>query len=196
MKQETQKHSVLNPVFMEAVEIVLLHEGGLVDDPQDSGGITNYGISLKFAKSVGLIADVDENGIVDGEDIKSLTPAQAKLLYHSAFWLKETAYESLPKPIAIKLFNLAVNMGQKQANKLLQRAVRACLGESLADDGVIGSITLNSVKSCEVSCLHAALCSEAASLYRMISAQKPHLFKFLNGWLNRAYSQEAMKCSL
>ena len=49
-------------LFDKCLKIVLIHEGGYSDDPDDPGGTTNYGISLRFLKSVGLeLGDVDDD---------------------------------------------------------------------------------------------------------------------------------------
>jgi len=34
-------------MFDQAVEVILKHEGGLADNPNDPGGITNFGISKR-----------------------------------------------------------------------------------------------------------------------------------------------------
>ena len=58
MSKETQLTT-----FNEIIEVVLQHEGGYVDDPNDLGGETKYGITKRFYPSV---------------DIKNLTEEQAK----------------------------------------------------------------------------------------------------------------------
>jgi lysozyme family protein len=73
------------------------------------------------------------------------------------------------------LFDLAVNTGILQANKLIQRALRST-GVSVTEDGIIGPVTL------------AALKSEAAGYYRLIANINPSQLTFINGWLRRAYS--------
>ena len=47
--------AVAGDAFARAVAIVLsdVIEGGLVDHPKDPGGLTNHGVSLRFALSAG-----------------------------------------------------------------------------------------------------------------------------------------------
>lgn len=70
------------------IPIILKHEGGLTDDPYDRGGITNYGISLKFAQSTKdkELLDIDKDGDIDREDIKKLTKERAIEVYKKHFW--------------------------------------------------------------------------------------------------------------
>lgn len=57
-----------------SIDLVLRHEGGLSDDPNDPGGLTNFGISLRSYPELGA----------DG--IRSLTRAQAEAIYLKDFW--------------------------------------------------------------------------------------------------------------
>lgn len=185
-------------LFAAALAVVLAHEGGFVDDPVDPGGATNYGISLRFLRAeiaadrAALeVYDVDADGDVDADDMRRLTRDQAGELYRSAFW-DRYGFGRLADEIAIKTFDLAVNMGARQAVKLLQRAVRACGVDGVADDGVLGPITLGAVRRIDGDlgpyALRAALRSEAAGFYRALIAARPPFEKYRRGWLNRAYA--------
>ena len=74
-----------SPEFMQAVNHVLLMEGGDVNHPDDPGGETNYGISKR---SYPLI------------NIKELTEAEAVAIYHQDFW----------EPVAAKVSDLRLRM--------------------------------------------------------------------------------------
>lgn len=60
-------------VWKRAADHVLKVEGGYVDDPNDAGGATNWGISLRFVKQSGVDLDIDGDGDIDAEDMKALT---------------------------------------------------------------------------------------------------------------------------
>jgi len=182
-------------LFIKAIETVLKHEGGYVNDPVDPGGATNFGVSLRFLLSVGEL-DLDDDGVMDGDfnfdgtvdvaDIKNMSAADAIKMYHLHWWSKYQ-YDTLPAKIAPKIFDLAVNMGAKQAHKLLQRACRAA-GADLAEDGIIGPQTRFVIQGLDQWALLTALRSEAAGFYRVLIAQKPKFKKYQNGWLRRAYA--------
>ena len=57
--------------FEDIIEEVLKHEGGYVNDPDDAGGETNFGIAKKFNPDV---------------DIKNLTKEGAKKIYYDKFY--------------------------------------------------------------------------------------------------------------
>jgi lysozyme family protein len=163
-----------DPVFERAVEIVLAHEGGLVDDPADPGGITNYGISLRSYPELGAAG------------IRGLTPEQAKEIYRRDWWLRY-GWADLPPPVGAKLLDIGVNIGADAVHRALQRALRAT-GVSLIEDGMLGSATRAAAAQAEPGALLAALRSEVAGHYRAIASLHPAEQRFLQGWLIRAYA--------
>jgi len=110
----------MTPAFRKAVEIVLRHEGGLVDHPADPGGLTNFGISQRA---------------YPGLDIRNLTREQAAAIYHRDYWLPVKGDE-LPPEVATVLFDMAVNMGVSRAVRLLQRSL------NVPQDGLLGPRTI------------------------------------------------------
>ncbi len=169
-------------------EFVLPHEGGFVMDPDDPGGATNYGISLRWLKAQGeLDGDLDDDGDIDEADIQVMTPNQARKFYYKGFWLK-FGFNQLPGPVAIKTFDLGVNMGPRQAIKLLQRAVRAASRHEIKDDGFIGPTTVQAVQSCDEFELLAAYRAQADQFYRGLAERRPAFKKFIRGWLKRAHA--------
>ena len=70
--------------FQDALQITLRWEGGLVDHPADPGGLTKWGVSLRFLRAIGV--DLNGDGTVDGRDIRSLTHEQRDAIYRDHFW--------------------------------------------------------------------------------------------------------------
>lgn len=166
-------------MYETAFKEVLKWEGGFNEHPNDPGGATNFGISLRFYQE-----NIDP--MAGRLTILNLTKDDAKAIYKTHFWDKG-GYDLLPHIIGVKLFSFAINMGQKRANKILQRAIRAA-GKNIKDDGIIGKETLDALMVCDPYCVLAALKSEAAGRYRWLVLNNPNLKVFLTGWLNRAYS--------
>ncbi|MDR2067383.1 MAG: hypothetical protein LBP41_00110 [Holosporaceae bacterium] len=158
--------------FLKAFEYLMYHEGGYVNDKQDAGGETKFGISKRSYPHL---------------DIKNLTQDQARQIYFADFWLKIKCEDIVDENVAIKLFDLAVHAGIPQAVKLIQRALRAA-GTQVTEDGIIGSATLAAVNKADQTDLLAALKSEAAGYYRLIANANPSQQRFIEGWLSRAYS--------
>lgn len=158
-------------VFQVAVDITMNHEGGYVDDPNDPGGETHFGISKRSYPQL---------------DIKHLTREKAKDTYCTDFWKKPQldllAY--VAPDLAIKIFDLGVNCGPTTAIIFLQRAINTvCIGRQVVVDGIIGPVTLDVIKDCpHEDALMAALKGEA---YKYYTERDP---RYIAGWLNRLES--------
>ena len=59
----------------ELASEIVAREGGFVEDPDDPGGATKYGVTIHTLRRLGL--DVTGDGQVDGADVRRLTQAQA-----------------------------------------------------------------------------------------------------------------------
>lgn len=90
--------------FDTALAFVLAREGGLVDNPNDPGGLTNLGISQRQYPNV---------------DIRHLTVAQAGALYRRDYWLP-AGCDRLPDAPALVVFDSAVNCGVPRALEWLR----------------------------------------------------------------------------
>jgi lysozyme family protein len=178
------------PAFAKIIEL----EGGYIDHEDDRGGPTNYGISLRWLKSTGDIklGDIDGDGDIDHQDIYKMTISDVSKLYWKYWWHKYDYEEINDQDIANKLFDMAINMGARQAHKLLQRAVNSLRGDDqLVDDGLIGWKTRTAINSAlEVSAigLLAALRAHQEGFYRTLLAGNPKFEAFIKGWIRRARS--------
>jgi lysozyme family protein len=157
--------------FLKAFDYVMMHEGGYVNDKNDAGGETKYGISKRSYPKL---------------DIKNLTRDQARQIYFCDFWLKAKCEQIDDDNIATKFFDLCVNTGIPQAVRLIQRALRS-VGQNTIEDGIIGPITLVAINKADPTDMLAALKSEAAGFYRLITQANPSQKRFIEGWLNRVY---------
>lgn len=159
-------------LFDHIINVILSNEGEYSNNSNDEGGITKFGISSRSYPDV---------------DIANLTKVEAKNIYKRDFWNKYL-YKNINNPeVAIKFFDLAVNMGHYWACILVQRALRAS-GKNVVEDGNFGPKTLNAINNVDSTDLLAALKSEAAGYYRTLAAIDEQDKVFLKGWLNRAYS--------
>lgn len=176
--------------FGYAIKKTLKHEGGYNEVKGDSGGATNFGISLQFlqgyVETAGWV-DIDGSGFVDSSDIKNLTENQAKKIYYEEFWLKNKCHFIDNDEVAAKVFDMAVNMGSKQAIKLLQQAINH-MGADLKIDGMIGNATVTAANKLEGHILAVLLRYECIIFYQNLVKSKPDYMKFLKGWMNRAVS--------
>lgn len=164
---------------------ILRREGGYVDDPDDKGGATNYGISLRYARGVGL--DLNGDGVVDGEDICLVTPEIAAELYKQDFYHKPRI-DRLPDLVQPIMFDWAVNSGPPRAIGGLQE-VLTLAGWKCDIDGVIGPQTIRACQEAATQMgplLVNALSEYREEFYRRIVERDPSQGRFLKGWIRRA----------
>jgi lysozyme family protein len=76
----------------------------------------------------------------------------------------------------------------KTVQSLVERALRST-GVSVAEDGIVGPVTLKAINKADPTDLLAALKSEAAGYYRLIANANPSQQRFIDGWLRRAYAK-------
>lgn len=170
-------------LFELAIPTVLRHEGGLVNDPDDAGGATNYGVSLRWLKSKGLLGDLDHDGDVDQNDIKIMTREDATAFYHK-FWWDAYHYDRFnAQSVATKVFDMSVNLGAPRAHRIVQAAL------GLAQDGILGSKSYGEANAVPSLTLLTNLQSRQAAFYRGLVIADPVRQKYLAGWLNRAYDR-------
>jgi lysozyme family protein len=163
--------------FLDALRVVLIHEGGKVDNANDPGGITDRGISLRFLKDHGI--DIDGDGDVDAEDIRHLNDEDVERLYSTFFWAAVHG-DSFQQVVASKLFDAAVNMGPGQAIKLAQRAVGADV------DGFLGPKTWRAINDSSPRLFLANFVLQQNAFYSAVVKARPAAVEFLDGWTVRA----------
>jgi lysozyme family protein len=173
--------------FESAVNFVLANEGGLSENPNDAGGITNHGISLRFLRSFGSKYDLNKNGILE-DDIRNMTLDQAKRVYYEEFWQTAPFAKILNQQIANYVFDMCVHHGVATGIRLLQRATWSSFRRSgyVYDDGVLGEKTLSAANMGGFTLIYA-LPPERAGYCRLIAEQRSKNEGFLKGWLERCY---------
>lgn len=171
--------------FYKAHEFTARWEGGFVNHPKDPGGATNYGVSLRWLKSLSNAdGDIDRDGDIDVDDIRALTAEQAAELFKAEFWDKYHL-EDFPQGVATVYYDTIVNTGAMQATKIMQRGCNAATGSRLSVDGRLGPLTRSALKN-ETPALISACIREREQFYRNLAHNKPSTYSvFLTGWLNR-----------
>ena len=151
--------------FDDIIEVVLHHEGGYVNDPDDPGGETNFGIAKRSHPDV---------------DIANLTKEGAKEIYKEHYWDRNKV-ESLSEDLRHIYFDMCVIQGRSRAVKILQKAANA-KGADLVVDGGMGPKTIAAMDGVELQRVRAY----RVKYYADLVTRKPDLEKFYFGWFRRA----------
>ncbi len=153
-------------VWLDAIQTVLKHEGGIVDHEHDPGGLTNMGISSRSYPNV---------------DIRNLTQQEAMDIYYKDFWLR-FRIDELPLNIRKIVFDGVVNMGMGMI-KVLQTTVNR-KGGKLKVDGRIGKNTIKYTNKFKPE--PDRLRAYRVRYYINLIRRNPRLESFYYGWYKRA----------
>ena len=173
--------------FDPAFAYVINNERGFVDDPKDPGGVTNFGISVRYAADYASdYPFLDEMNLE--ASIESLTVENAKLIYRGEYW-NELYSQIIGQDICNFVFDCAFSIGPAMAHRFAQRSCWSCgiPRSELVDDGVIGIKTIKAINF-SIEKILPALRSERSNYYRLKIVQDPNKKRFEEGWLNRTYA--------
>ncbi len=157
--------------FERAFAVVVGHEGGLSMNPADPGNWTGgaCGVGVCHGTKFGVSA-----ASYPGLDIASLTLGDAQAVYRHDYWDRVEG-DALPGPLALLVFDAAVNNGLGRAVRWLQEAAGVTV------DGVIGPVTLRAVMGATGSVLMA----EFQARRLLFMAGLPTWRQFGAGWARR-----------
>jgi type VI secretion system secreted protein VgrG len=173
--------------FAPALAVLLSHEGGYVNDPQDPGGATNFGWSLRFLKNQNLVnADFDGDGVISEHDIKIMTVLEASAMYEKVFWNPLHLDQIQGQRLANMVLNCVVNVGIMRGVMLLQESVNQIMPKlRLSVDGSLGPLTLKAVNLRSYNLLLGAYKMLMVAYYQHLVSHVPSDQKYLRGWLAR-----------
>lgn len=146
-------------IFHEMFDRLHGHEGGYVNDKNDSGMETNWGISKRSYPHL---------------DIKNLTKEQAKTIYFKDFWTPLKG-DDMYDGVAWQLLDFAVNSGLGTAIRIYQRAI------GVADDGHFGPHSLAAANKMSESDQIMRLVAERLRFMVKCKSWQHHG----GGWVNR-----------
>jgi lysozyme family protein len=175
----------LNPIieaegmdrFTRAFSYVYGNEKGYVDDPDDSGGPTNFGVTIKTLSEW-------RGRPVTAEDVKRLEITEAMNILRKKYWDFLRCDEIQNEAVTIVLFDAGVLFGRSGAVKTLQKALVA-LGAEIKVDGVMGPKTIAAVNALGGPKLVDIFSGELKNRVRSIVLARPEKQKFVKGWTYR-----------
>lgn len=170
---------------------IVSREGGYVNDPDDPGGATKYGVTIGTMRQLGM--DLNRDGRVDARDVQALTREQAEAIFVEHYFRRPRLAE-LPEVLHASAFDMYVNAGAN-AVKILQKLINR-MGFSTTADGVIGPRTIAAAADAAAAApLHLADAYGIArrDYYYSLADQRPASRKYARtraggkgGWITRA----------
>ena len=130
------------PTVSNIADEIITRDGGYVNDPDDPGGTTKYGITIHTMRRLGL--DTDGDGQVSDADVRRLNRDQARDILIEHYFTRPRIAE-LPEVLHATVFDMHVNAGG-HAVRILQKLL-CDMGEALTVDGVIGPRTIQAAFS-------------------------------------------------
>ena len=121
----------------DIAKAIVAREGGYVNDPDDPGGATKYGVTIHTMRRLGL--DLTGDGRVTEADVQRLTRDQATDIFVEHYYRRPRIAE-LPEALQPSVFDMYVNAGSN-AVKVLQRLLNE-MGHDLNVDGALGPISI------------------------------------------------------
>ncbi|HTI80478.1 MAG TPA: glycosyl hydrolase 108 family protein [Acetobacteraceae bacterium] len=164
--------------FDRMFALVSGHEGNYSGNPDDPGNWTGgaIGIGRCLGTKFGISAAAYPNA-----DIPNLTLDEAKALYQHDYW-DRIAGDRLPAPLALLVFDAAINNGTERAVSWLQDIAH------VTRDGVVGPVTLAAVDRLAVGPDGVAgLCSEYLARRLVFMASLSAWKTFGLGWARRLF---------
>ncbi len=175
----------------QIAEDIVAREGGYVNDPDDPGGATKYGVTLATMARLGL--DLTGDGRVSAADVRALSRAQAVDIFISHYF-KRPRIAHLPEALHPSVFDMYVNAGGN-AVKILQRLL-GDMGYGVDVDGAIGPQTVGAAADAATPdpvALRDAYGVARRNYYFRLADRRPASRKFARtraggkgGWIRRA----------
>ena len=121
----------MNRNWNKSFDLVIVNEGGYVDNKLDPGGATNWGCTQAVWEGyIGHKVSID--------DMKALTKEDVKPLYKKRYW-DAIHGDAIPSGLDYCLFDCAINSGVNRSAKIIQEIV------GVFADGAIGNNTVSAI---------------------------------------------------
>ncbi len=171
-------------LFSKISSVILQHEGGYVNDPNDRGGETNMGITIATWRAY---APSDPGIEATTNTLRNMTKEQAEIIYYNHYWEPKGFCKLETIKIALMLYDWTITSGRAvtQVRKMLHNEYNINLVVSnTMDDDMIHCI--NAIEDQEQ--LLSRIAEVRKEYYRSLTITngEPNTqVRFLTGWINR-----------
>ena len=153
--------------FQRSLDAVLRTEGGYNDDPQDSGGATNFGVTQNVYDAYRT------KSALPHQSVRYINQIEVAAIYKSQYWDLING-DNLPEGLDYAVFDFAVNSGVGRAARFLQAVV------GVPQNGAIGPTTLAAIQTHGVKKTIDDICARRLSFLEHL----PN-FGHFPGWVTR-----------
>lgn len=160
---------------------ILKWEGGYCNDPDDLGGATNKGVTIK---TYTLYRWRKHQPTPTVEDLKNITDEEFTAILKEMYWDACRADRIESQSVANAIVDWSWNSGTITAVKEIQKV----LGVTV--DGIIGNVTLSAINSIDAEIMFDLVQNTRIAYLERICSSRPANKKFMRGWLNRVNSLE------
>lgn len=167
--------------FKLCIPSLLENEGGFVNNSNDRGGPTNFGItqntlSLWRGKSVSV------------DDVKNMTALEAETIYLAKYWKRLNLDGVNDQDLAAVVFDSAVNRGPAKTAIDIQKIL------GVNEDGAIGAGTIAAINKMNAKTLLKEFIKSTQLAYATIVADNPDQSQFIRGWITRTHKYMDLLC--
>lgn len=155
-------------IWDKAFDLLMINEGGYVNNPHDAGGKTNYGVTQVTFDTWNRIKDRPLR------EVRNITLDEAKELYKELYWYKYKC-DRLPDALSVALFDFCVQSQPPRPTKYLQESL------GVVTDGIIGNQTIGAAHSKPLKPVIEEYFSKRIAYYQSL----PSWQYFGKGWAAR-----------
>lgn len=169
----------MNNLFDQALAFTLVNEGGYTNNPADSGGPTNFGITQNDLA-------LWRGSPVGPDDVKNMQKSEASSIYFMHYW-KPLGCEGMTQlPIVTTLFDSGVLYGIHTSAVTAQNSLKICGYSMIEVDGQMGTESVSALNVVEAHSFLIAYTNALKLRINSLIAKNPKNAVFLQGWINRA----------
>lgn len=165
--------------FTDAFNYTIGNEGHqFTNDPDDPGGPTKYGITLKVLTE--YFATHDKGIVPTAADVEALDLTEAAIIYQKMYW-DALGLDGVTEPAkATAIFDMSVNCGKTGCTLLVQQAL------GIQADGAMGDLTRSTVNKIARVDFFFQFIKAIIDHYVAQVVKHPERIKYFHGWCDRA----------
>ena len=175
--------------FTQAFQLMIVHEGGYVNDPDDPGGETYKGVARKIFSKWDGWTKVDmlkrQPNFPASLDKDPELQQNVSDFYRVNFWDKMNGDQIANQDVASSIFDFGVNAGSGTSASLAQMVV------GVQSDGVIGPDSITAINNFDPDHFLASFTVAKIARYVNIVKKRPTSRKYFYGWVIRALGETA-----